>query len=237
MDELEGKGLVDFFAEAHNGNLHNIRARIVAGLVIPNTVVQFIAGAGATGRPHEIFQQAQLAGAEFQAGTAAPRLVLEQIDGEICNTKNGGIERHTAPGESSYPGDQLIENKRLGKVVISPKIKTGYPILHLATSREQQHGSGTSLVAKLPQNLQAIAPRQHDIENKSVEEFVERQLESRIAIRGHDDIHAGPLESFLHGERDFEFVFDYKHTHHPEPELFKPSRQITRHARQLLTEL
>jgi hypothetical protein len=77
-----------------------------------------------------------------------------------------------------------------------------------------------SQAAQIANDLDAIAPRKHDVEDEQVEDLCLGKEESILAGRRNADRVLVRLQAFLHGRGKFGFVFHYQNPHTSNVKLF-----------------
>lgn len=121
--------------------------------------------------------------------------------------------RAAAAQERTDPGEQLRKRKRLHQIVVSATVESVHPIVHGVLGRQDKHGRLEPMLAKRREDLQAVAPRQHRIQNHKIERLVIYE-EKPFLPRARDvDVIVLRLEPFTKGLRNLPLVLDDQDTH------------------------
>jgi len=73
-----------------------------------------------------------------------------------------------ATQDSSHPQHELLDEKRFGQVVVGAELQTEDAVGVRATRGEEEDGDPVSVGAQLPADLEAVDPRQHDVEDQQI---------------------------------------------------------------------
>ena len=112
-----------------------MRARIE--VVAPDLLADLDAREDPARGADQLFEQRELAGGQFDLPPAAPDLPGEQVDREILDCQEalrgaGGSARHRLQA-----GDQLLDEERLGEVIVGPEVQAFEALVQFAPGREQ----------------------------------------------------------------------------------------------------
>ena len=131
---LGSKVRVNFFAQAADINVHQIRAGVE--IVVPDFFENRHAPANAARRAHEKFQQPVFARGQFDFRAAALRLVGDGVERQIRHAQDGGFVFAAAPRQRAHAGDEFGEFKRFGQIIIRAGVQTLRPVHSLRRARK-----------------------------------------------------------------------------------------------------
>jgi hypothetical protein len=126
------------------------------------------------------------------------------------------LRRLCAPQKSTQSCQKLADGKRLGHVIIGPKIESENTIRLFAPRREHQYRRSETFSAQPAANLQATHLRKHQIENHKVG-FLSNandNVSPSVAVTTS----SVPLE-YLSGLKDRRIVLDDQHQTHGAPAI------------------
>ena len=106
------------------------------------------------------------------------------------------------------PQEQLAQMKRLGKVIVTARLKSGDAVVGFAFGTQKQHTGSQALEPRLTANVVTGKLGQHHVQQHQVGLLEPPLLERRLSIRGDADAVtlAAQVELEQFGER--RFVFD-----------------------------
>ena len=116
--------------------------------------------------------------------------------------------RSAAAEQRADPGQHLGERKRLDEIVVGAAVEAGHAILQRVAGGQHEHRRFDTLASKRRQHLQAVAARQHHVEQDDVEPFRIETEEGALAGVFDDDVVAVAFEAFLEGACHLLLVFD-----------------------------
>ena len=126
----------------------------------------------------------EYAGAEVKLELAeADRLVFQRGSAR-------GVARRTAAEHRMDAGKQFARVEGFGDVVVGAELKTDDAVDVLAAGGEHDDGRHVLGGAKAAQNLKAILPRHHQVENEGVEVLANPEAAHRGAVFAHEYLEA-----------------------------------------------
>lgn len=92
-----------------------------------------------------------------------------------------------APQQGLQPRVQFFDVEGFGQIVIGAELEPGDPVLQLVARGQQNHRRADAGRAQSPQDRQAVASRQADIQHQGVKTALACPLEAQMALRavGH----------------------------------------------------
>ena len=120
---------------------------------------------------------------------------------------------HAAAQQAPDPRLQLGQFERLCQVVVGAEIEAVHPVLHLAARSQHQHRQGLAAPAQARQHLEAVHPRQADVEDRQGV-----LLAGQGQVGGHPVLQqvyrpAGALERLDHAFGELRMIFHQKDAH------------------------
>src|SRR5581483_10816430 len=177
------------------------------------------APAEAAGGTHEEFEEAILAGCQFYRRAAANGLAGEGVESEVGDAEDDGAIVARAAGEGADAGEEFVQFKGFGKVVVSAGIEASDALVDFAAGGEEKDGSGVAAFAKLAQDAQAVATGEHDIENQTVVRRGGDGACDFVAMAADVGGKALGLEGLADEVGGFQLVFDDQDTHEAKANL------------------
>src|SRR5882762_8640127 len=107
-------------------------------------------------------------------------------------------------------GKQLGEVERFRDVVVGAALEPAHARLELVLGGEQQDRGRNAALAELRDNREAVAARQHDVEDDAAEFALERAFQRAIARVGLGDAVAFFAERLAQKAAQIAIVFDEK---------------------------
>lgn len=104
-------------------------------------------------RADKVFEETQLAGAEFQARVPAPCLAPEQVEGKVGDFENGRVEWHAAPGQGAHAGDDFGEHEGFWQIIVRAEVETVDSVVRIAAGGEKKHRRGAMLRAQFAKHI------------------------------------------------------------------------------------
>ena len=114
-------------------------------------------------------------------------------------------------------GDQFLDVKRFGQVIIRAEVQPFEPLVEFAARRQQDDGQRHFPFAQIAENAQPILARQHDVEDRHVVRPRGCQRESLVAVMRNLNDEALRLQALADKRGDLLFVFDNQNFHRGEP--------------------
>ena len=138
-----------------------------------------------------------------------------------------GPLRGRAAHERAQPRQQLAEVERLGQVVVGADVEAADAVADLAARGEHEDRRPAVALAQRAADLEAVAAREHHVEDDGVV-LPHRGLHERgVAVAGHVDRVALVAQPALDGPRQLRVVLDEQQPH------VAPSRSATAERHQL----
>jgi len=113
-----------------------------------------------------------------------------------------------APEQRPHPGKQFIGAERFDQVIVRAGVESADAIVNLPLRREHQHGHVVGEAAQFRTEREAVQLRQHDVQQHEIGLFLERALESGLAITGGQHAVAFGFKTILQRGAHGQFVFD-----------------------------
>jgi hypothetical protein len=160
-----------------------------------------------------VTQDLELGGGQADpAGTAldAPPLEVDEQVPVADHPTTGRIGQVAvrASQERLDPAHQLAQPERLGQVVVRSELEAD-DLVHLVVARGQdQDGHLRSARAEATQDLEAVDPRQADVEHDQVGRLVRGDVQALLAGSGDGDLIAFLLERVLNAAGNRVLVLD-----------------------------
>ena len=227
---------VDLAAQPGDVDVDDVVEGGAAGRLAPHLARQRVARDDLAGVAGQVVQQVellrgQLDGLPVARDPAGRPVDLERVDGQAVR-----VAHPSAAGDGAESGEQLGERERLHQVVVGPRVEPDDPVLQGVPRRQHHHRRVEPLLAQGRENLEAVAPRQHQVEQDDLEP-VPREAEEG-ALAGGLDHHVVPLafEALAQGPGDLLLVLDDEQAagrRRPRP-LGGPALQRTRGGRRHL---
>jgi hypothetical protein len=131
------------------------------------------------------------------------------------------MSRRTA-NQRSKTGDQLFGLKRLGQIVVGPRIEAGNLVRPAVTRRQHQHWHLARFLAPAVENGQPIDFRQAEIEDDRIIAFGRAEIVAILAIGGEIDGIASAFQRRAQLPAKIGFVFDDQDAHQIPLEVRSP---------------
>ena len=139
---------------------------------------------------------------------AARDFSRHEIDLEIADAQAQRLGDPAAPQQRADPRQHLLERERLDQIVVGAAVEAGHAILERVARRQHQHRRLVAALAQRSENLQAVAARQHEIEQDDVERLGVQPEERAFAGVLDRDVVAFAVQPFPQGVGDLLFVLD-----------------------------
>ena len=91
------------------------------------------------------------------------------------------------PDERLYAGEQFLERERLGEVVVAARLQTLDAIVNRSAGAEDEHRRADGVPPHLVDERQAVALREHEVDDRDVVDLPARAIERGVAVAGHVD--------------------------------------------------
>jgi len=109
--------------------------------------------------------------------------------------------------------EQLGQVERLRDVVVRAALQAAHPRLEFVLRREQQHRRRNAAFAKLRDDAEAVAARQHDVEHDAAKRAFERTLQGAVTGVGLGNAVAFFAKRLAEEAPQIAVVFDEKYLH------------------------
>jgi hypothetical protein len=136
---------------------------------------------------HQVFQQGELLGGQFDRFAVSRYLVRCGVQCEVRNLENAAFLVRVPAQQGAQPGPQLFHRERFDQVIVRPAVQPFYPIVDGIAGGEHQDGGFVPLLAQLPAQFKTIAFWQHDVEDDHIIRSQLGQLLSLDSIIGGID--------------------------------------------------
>ena len=156
----------------------------------------------------QVLDQLEFPDGELDRTAAARDFARHEIDLQIADAQAERLGDPAPPQQRPDPREHLLERKRFDQVIVGPAVQAPHAILERIARGQNQHRCLVSPLAQRSEDLQAVAARQHEIEQDGVERFgvqTEKRTFARVLDR---DVVAFTVESFPEGIGDLLFVLD-----------------------------
>jgi hypothetical protein len=135
----------------------------------------------------EDFQQAGLAGGQFDGGVVDGGHAPVQVEGEAPVAQDGCACAAVAADQCAHAGFEFAEGEGFGHVVVGAQVQAFDALLDGVGRRQDQDRQGRASLAQLAQHGQAVQARQAQIEDQQIEGL---QLQRGIGAGSIvDDVH------------------------------------------------
>ncbi len=115
--------------------------------------------------------------------------------------------------QRAHARHELVERERLREVVVRPGVEAGHAVVDRVARREHEDRRPHALVAETAADLEAVAAREHDVEEDRVVRRRHRHPERVLPAPG--DVRGVALLAQAAGEqvRELLLVLDHEHAH------------------------
>src|SRR5439155_7733874 len=139
------------------------------------------AGENASRVLHEYLEQRVFTAREVDGVAVDLNRVAQEIDADAAMLEQNLLYRGLPSDQRAHPRQQLLKAERLRKVVIGTDIEPLYAVLHRVAGTQDEHGLVESARAPLPQQVDAIAVGQPQIEHDDVVRGLSEGVEGILA--------------------------------------------------------
>ena len=133
---------------------------------------------------HQVLQEPVLPGREADGGVAAAHAVADGVQGQRAKCHDDRPGGRSAPDQRPDPGHQHQEAERLGEVVISAQVEGIGLVVFAVLGREHQHRSPDLALPQFLQDVVAVHPRQHEVQQDRIVRVLQRRRQSAARRRG-----------------------------------------------------
>ena len=158
-------------------------------------------------------QDLELGGGQADPAMAAldpPSLEVDEQVTMADHPSPGGVGKVAvgASQEGPDPAHQLAQAERLGQVVVGTELQADHLVDLVVAGGQDQDGRLRAGGAQPAQDLEAVDPRQTDVEHDQVGRLAGAELEALLTGAGHDHLVALLLKGELDPAGDGELVLD-----------------------------
>jgi hypothetical protein len=137
----------------------------------------------------------------------------EEVHLQVPGFEFRGLGLVRASGEGPDTGDQLLEGERLGQVVVRTAVEGAHLVPQLVAGGQHDDRQPGTPGPETLQDLLAVQPRQHNVEQHELHGLVLRQPHPLLTVLGADaPVAVGRQTAFEH-PYDARLVFDDQDAH------------------------
>ena len=140
-------------------------------------------------------------------------LASHEVHSQVILLQSQDLIRAAAAQEGTDSRQQLRKRKGFDEVVVGAAVESVHPIVDGVLGGQDQDGRRESLLAERGENLEAVAARQHEIEDHKIERLVVHEEKSFLARARDTNLVVLGFEPITKGFRDLLFVLDDQDTH------------------------
>ena len=182
--------------------------------VVPHVRQDHRLGHDAAGVAHQVLEQRELAGPEFDGAALSGRNPADQVEAQVAD---GQLVLHRRLGG---PADQRVHARqqfgkceRLGEVVVAAGHEARDAVVHRVPRAEDQHRRPDPLLPHALDHLEAIEVGQHQVDDGDVVRAGRCQGETGLAVGRMVDDEAGFAQAVGHEVGDLRVVLDEQRAH------------------------
>ena len=138
-------------------------------------------------------------------------LVGVGVQREIADAQRGHAARRPAPEQRAHAGEQLLALERLDEVVVGADVQALHARLQRVAGGEHQDRRVVAVVAQAAGDVDAVQPRQAEVQHDDVGQEGVRLVEAADAVAGELDLVALEAQRALQDLRDLLVVLDDEH--------------------------
>jgi hypothetical protein len=179
-------------------------------VIAPNTIKESFTREHVASASHEIFKQCELPTGKRHGHPSTADLAGLGIENEVADLKAHAFYGWSLACYCAKPRQKLGHSEWLGKVVVDTQVKCGHDISHGVTGGQREHGEHMATAAQAPYHFEAVDARQHDIEDRNIEEIrfgvrqtlfpIERKNDRMAFLFEAGLQHAGQTTLILHDQ-------------------------------------
>jgi hypothetical protein len=162
---------------------------------------------------HQILEDGVFLGSQLDSLAGPADFPGFPVQLEIADPQHGRPDLLGAPAECLHPGQQLLEGKWLGDVVVSARPERLHLEVDGILGRQHEDRRGVSPIAEGPQHLQAIHFRQPQIQDDQIVSATGGQAEPLHAVFYQVGVVALLLQTPLDVLPDGTVVLDHQNFH------------------------
>jgi hypothetical protein len=126
---------------------------------------------------------------------------------------SAGRRRGRSPKHGPNARDELLRAERLDDVIVGADLQADDAVGLVAASGQHDDGD-VRRTAKLPGDVEAVAPGKPEIQHDQVGARAPRARERRLAVPRHDHLEPGVLEIVSDQPGDLQLVLHHEHRRH-----------------------
>lgn len=165
------------------------------------------------GVAHEVFQQGEFLGSEFQHPARAPGLVLHEIEFKIFDAQSGFGQTRAAAKQRADAGAQLGKSEGLEHDVVGAEVEHLGAIFRTRAQGENEDRQMRMDAAQLTNDVENGEITHSDIQQRSGEFHSRGNVQGLFAARGKLDIVVVRFETLLEKRTKSRVVLDEQNAH------------------------
>src|SRR3954470_17514520 len=197
-DRMEESRLATGFelpSQVGHEHLDGVRDR--ERVIPPNLVEQLLAADHQALVAHQILEQLELALREVDLTVAPSHLVGVGIEREVADPERGHPARGPAPEQRAHAGEQLLALERLDEVVVGADDEALNARFEGVPGRQHEDRRVVAVVAQALGDVDAVQPRQAEVQHDDVGQEGMGLVEPAHAVRGELDLVALEAQAAL----------------------------------------
>jgi Domain of Unknown Function (DUF1080) len=163
--------------------------------------------------PKHILENLEFLHREIERLPRARHLPRHEIHLQVTMLKLEDLMWPPATQERPNSGEQLRYGEGLHEIVVRAAVQPPHAIVDGVLRREDQHGRLKATLTERRQDFEAVALREHEIEDDAIEGLVIHEEEPFFARGGNVNVVVLGLQPLTEGSGDFLFIFDHEHAH------------------------
>ena len=166
-DQRLGSGAIELAPQPLHVDVDDVRQRIV--VLVPDVLGDVRAADDVARAADEVFEEGVFLGGEQHVGVADAHLAAARVDRERADRQPLGQQRlPPAADERAQPREQLAEVERLHQVVVGAAVQPFDARLHGVARGHHEDRHRAARFADRAADGEAVAHRQHDVEDHRV---------------------------------------------------------------------
>ena len=161
----------------------------------------------------EVLQQAKLGRAQRHLAPGDADAARAAIDDEVADRERRVNGQRAAPQQRAHARRELVLDERLDEVVVGAGIEPAHAVFDGVARGEEQHRRRDAFGARIAAEREAVAPGQHDVDDRGVVRAAQQHVVAGLAVRGDVD---GVFPAFEHRANrfgDLALIFDHQDAH------------------------
>src|SRR4051812_19887259 len=183
------------------------------GVIAPDLVEQLLAADHQPLVAHQVLEQLELALREIDLPVATRDLVRIRVQRQVTHPQRGHPARWAAPQQGPQAGEQLLALERLDQIVVGADVEPLHAGLQGVARRQHEDRRVVAVVAQALGDVDAIQPRQAEIEHDDVRQEGVGLVKAADAVGGELDLVPLETQRALEDLRDLLIVLDDEHAH------------------------